>query len=510
MHRSLLTIIALIAFLVGIAAGTYFDLPYASATDWHAGKQLLVLATAGIATLIGVCLAYFGRRWPIVILISVITIGGSLGFARYEYSQPKVNAGTLAQYNDNPEKVTITGIVSEPPDTRIDHTKLTVRVMQWENALVKRTITDGSVLVKLPRVPAYAYGDELKMVGILQTPFETNEFSYKNYLARYGIDSVMYRPHVERISIGNGNLLFAALVRLRDSFEGAINRTFPEPDASFLAGLTTGSRKGIPERVTDDFNTTGLTHIVAISGYNIAMMIALAVAIVGKFVRRQWQFPFVALFVIAFTIFVGAGASVVRAAIMGLLAFFAVTIGRQYNAALAITLTAVAMVAWEPRTLLSDVSFQLSFAAVLGLMFVAPVFERWLARVPSTLAIRESLVMTLSAQVTAAPLIVFYFDRLSLIAPLANLFVAPAIPLAMALGFVATLVGWMWVPAGIGFGYFAHLILAYILWIAHSLATLPLASVDVTWFGKAAVGVYYVGLVGWLGWWHQHNNLTKN
>lgn len=443
------------SFLIGVAAGNAIDVP--------------IEYTLGVS-FIAVIITFFVRRQPVNLLLTLLIFGTSLGIARMEFDERyDAPLHPIKAMNDIKGTGTLTGIVTDDPDRRVDHTKLTLEISKWSDGIVEKNVA-GKVLVKTARLPAYTYGDALRLTGYLKAPFETEEFSYKNYLARYGIESVMYYPRIAKVSGGHGSLFFATMFRVRAAFESEIGRVFPEPSASFMAGLLTGSRRGIPDDVMAHFSATGLTHIIAISGYNIALIIALAVAIVGRFIRRQWQFPFVAIFVVLFTLFVGANPAVIRAAVMGLLAFFALTIGRQYHAGVAITGTAAAMVALTPAILFDDVSFQLSFAAVLGLMYIAPLFENVTKRIPNVFAIRESLVMTIASNIATAPLIWFHFGRLPLIAPVANLLVAPAIPLAMATGFVATVVGWMNEPLGIALGYVPHLLLAYILNVARLLA----------------------------------------
>lgn len=476
-QRSTLTVFFLLAALAGVLIGNFAVLPF----PW---------LLAGIA--LGLALAALGKRFAWVLIVGLLVMGLSVGFLRFQLSIHETNPSSLDFYNDQEERLELVGTVGAEPDRRADHAKYILEVDDGK--------TEGRVLIKVGKLPEYFYGDELKVSGQLQTPFETEEFSYRDYLDRYGIHSVMYYPRVEKISKGNGNPLFAGLFRFKQAFERKINQVFPEPHASFMAGLLIGSRRGIPASVTEDFNTTGLTHIIAISGYNIALVIAFVTGLFGSLVHRKYQFPLAAVFVVAFTLLVGANAAVVRAAIMGLLAFYALTHGRQYHAALALLLTACVMIFWNPKILLHDVSFQLSFAAVAGLMFVAPLFERWAEKIPNKFAIRESLLMTMSAQVTAVPLIVFYFDRLSLISPIANVLVAPAIPLAMLLGAIAVIAGWIFLPAGILIGFAAYGLLSYILWIAKTFAALPLASMEVGFFGIAFVGIYYVGLVGFLVW----------
>jgi len=491
--RSFLTIITLIAFLAGVGLARFFPLPL----PWLLG----ILAG-------GFLFALLLKKFPLVLILSLILVGSSIGMLRYNFAIQDNSPHPLSKFNDMEKEVSLTGEIVAEPDSRNNHTKYTLEISSWSDGIIEKQV-DGNVLIKTQKLPEYLYGDELSLRGKLQTPFETEEFNYRDYLARNGIGSVMYYPSLKKISSGNGNPILATMYRFKAAFEAKLNRIYPEPHASFMAGLLIGSRRGIPEAVMDDFNTTGLTHIIAISGYNIALVIALITGLFGSLLPRRWQFPVAFIFVVVFTLFVGANAAVIRAAIMGLLAFFALTIGRQYHAGLAIVLTAAVMILWNPFTL-QDVSFQLSFAAVLGLMFVSPLLEKYCAWIPNKFAIRESLLMTFSAQVTAVPLIVFYFARLSLISPIANVLVAPAIPLAMLLGAFSIIAGWIFLPAGILIGFLAYGLLTYILKVAEWGSQLPLASLEVNNFTFALVIIYYAVLVGFLVWKYNFEERIKD
>ncbi|MFH0833849.1 MAG: ComEC/Rec2 family competence protein [Patescibacteria group bacterium] len=487
--KSSLTIAFLVAFLLGVGLVEFFSIDF---------KILLTIFSVALV------LIFFRKKFPSILFATTILLGLVFGFARFQFAM-QADPHALAKFNDLDKKVTITGIISEEPDRRSDHAKYTIEAEKWSDGIVEKNV-NGRILLRTDLLPEYFYGDELKIFGKLEAPFETEEFSYRDYLDRYGIHSVMYRPSIEKISAHNRNRIFEWLFAFKKSFEQKINQIFPEPAASLEAGLLIGSRRGIPDSVLQDFNTTGLTHIIAISGYNISLVIAFITALFGSFVPRRFQFPLAIIFVTAFTLLVGAGPAVVRASIMGLLAFFALTHGRQYHVGLAFVLTAAVMVFWNPKILLHDVSFQLSFAAVAGLLFVGPLLEKYFAKIPNKFAIRESLLLTLSAQVTAVPLIVFYFARLSIVAPLANLLVAPAIPLAMLLGFIAVGVGAIFLPAGLLIGFAAYGLLEYILFVTEKLAAIPFASFAVTNFSIAMVVIYYLALAGFLIW---KNHLSK-
>ena len=330
LKKSALTISFFAASLVGVGFAKFFTVD---------SEILLAVFVAALA------LVFFRKKFPPILLATFILLGLVVGFARFQFAASE-DPHALVRFNDLDKKIELVGIISEEPDRRRDHAKYTLEISKWSDEITEKNVT-GRVLLKMNLLPEYFYGDELKIRGKMKTPFESEEFNYREYLDRFGIGSVMYFPGVEKISADNRNPIFAVLFAFKKSFENKINQIFPEPAASLEAGLLIGSRRGIPDDVLDDFNTTGLTHIIAISGYNISLVIAFITAIFGSFVPRKIQFPLAVVFVVAFTLLVGAGPAVVRAAIMGLLAFFALTSGRQYSVALAFIFTAAAMVFLE-------------------------------------------------------------------------------------------------------------------------------------------------------------------
>jgi len=153
------------------------------------------------------------------------------------------------------------------------------------------------------------------------------------------------------------------------------------------------------------------------------------------------------------------------------------------------------MLIWNPKYLWYDAGFQLSFLAVLGLTELSPHLDRLFQRVPKILGIREALQMTIAAQLTAVPLIVVLFGQLSLVAPIANVLVAPAIPPAMLFGFIGTILSTIWFPLGQLFAFLAWACLQWIVIVATALAYVPFASVETPAVGTMLVVLYYGGLV---------------
>lgn len=388
----------------------------------------------------------------------------------------------LMAFHNEDAFVTVEGVVSDYPDVREDRIKLLVVVDRFEGQE-----TEGVALVTVNRYPEYQYGDRLLFEGTLTAPHEFDDFSYRNYLRRYGVDSVMYTPRVSLIQAAEERARWwdwrEWVFRLKVHVEARLNRLLIEPHASFSAGLLLGSRRGIPPRIMEDFNTSGLTHIIAISGYNITLII---VFVSGLFqsLSRKWQTLLATGVIGVFVVLVGGTAAVVRSAIMGVLGLWAVWFGRRSEVTRLLALTAAGMTLWNPFILVDDVGFQLSFAATCGLIYMTPSVERglqWLGvydTIPEALSIREALVTTLAAQTLAVPIIIVSFGRFSLIAPLANVAAVSLIPVAMALSFGALLVSYLWWEGGLLVSYVAWFFLEAIIQIAHWSAMIPFASID--------------------------------
>lgn len=343
----------------------------------------------------------------------------------------------------------------------------------------------GKTLVIANRYPRYDFGECFVVSGFQQYPEKIDDFEYDKYLARYDLYSVVYKANLVKTANRKGNFVLLYLYKWKQLFEERLERVFAEPHGSFMAGLILGSRRGIPNHLMEDFNTTGLTHIIAISGYNITLIVVIVGAFLG-FLERRKRVLVSIIFIVFFVIFVGGSAAVVRAAVMGVISLVALFYGREYFVVNALVIAAFLMNLWNPKILVYDVGFQLSFLATCGLIFVSPLIEKYFKWVPDFFGMRESVLMTMSAQIAALPVIVYNFGRLSLISPVANLFVLPFIPLAMLFGFFAV---------GIrAIGFLGYLVLELIIFFVHFFALFKFASINIEWFSWWMMGGYYLFL----------------
>lgn len=225
---------------------------------------------------------------------------------------------------------------------------------------------------------------------------------------------------------------------LRVYVERALSESIPEPVSSLATGFLVGGSSNLPNKVIEDFRTLSLSHILAVSGYNVTIIATIATSILITFLKRKSSVIYACLLVIFFCFVAGLSASVVRAGIMGCLTLAASVSNRFISPNRTILLAAGFMSIHNPLVIIYDIGFQLSFLAVIGLLYLAPFLQEQFKRI-NYLGIGDSLATTISAQVMVLPLIGYYFGSLSILGIVANLLVTPLIPYVMALSSLAIL-----------------------------------------------------------------------
>ena len=482
-----------VAWLLGIAAAQTIGAP------WQVWPVL------GLAALLTWLL---WRDHPLVRQIGACGLAFVLGAGRLLWATPRFDAHSLATYNDI-GWVSVEGVVIGEPDERETYTNLRLRAERLTLPDGTEIPVNGLALVKADRYPPHQYGDRLQVEGLLETPPVFDSFSYREYLARQGVYTLMRRVRVTRLAENQANVLLYHLFRFKRSAQSTIARLLPEPQAALLTGILLGIETGIPADLMDDFAATGTTHIIAISGFNITIIAGIFSGLSRRLFgsrRAVW----VAIGGVAlYTIFVGGSAAVLRAALMGMLYLWGRHLGRATFAPVSLAAAAIGMTALSPYTLW-DVGFQLSFAATIGLvLYTDPLeqaTERFLARFTSPGRARqivgllsEALLVTLAAQVTTTPIILHYFGRLSLVTLLTNLLILPVQQWVMIFGGIAMLIGLLFLPAGQVVGWIAWLFLTYTIEMVRLTARVPYASVPVEMEGWMVWGYY--ACLATLTWW---------
>ena len=333
----------------------------------------------------------------------------------------------------------------------------------------------------LPRYPPVVIGDVIRFTGSLE-PAST-EGGFGEFLARSGIEWTTRVRSLERVG-GDGSPV-AALEGIRRQVAEMITRALPEPQAGLAAAMMIGLRDLVARDVAADFRASGLSHVVAISGWHICLLAAVVSATLGGLPRRQRSLVVLAA-ICSYSILAGASPSILRAAVMASVVLLARESGRAGQAPTALALTCFGLIVFEPMTV-TDIGFQLSVAATAGLLVWSRGLGEWLGvRLPRRAPrwFLEALAVSLAAQAATLPLIFYHFATLSLVAPLANLLVAPLVAPAMLLTVVALAAGGL-IGLGMPALLFAPLTLVgavgigAMIGVAHTTAALPFATLTI-------------------------------
>lgn len=271
------------------------------------------------------------RRFHLPVPIFTLILALSLGGLRFWIAQPDLDdPGHIASYNHTDTVYEVEAMLLAPPDARETRADLRLRAeslrsLDDENLVKVR----GDLLATSWDLQDWRYGDRLRLEGILEEPPEGEEFSYRQYLARQGIFTTMQPTEIVLLERDQGNPILAVIYAFKQCALATLYRIYPDPEASLIAGIMLGVESGIPEDVERAFQDSGTAHIVAISGFNNAIISGLLVALF-----RRWLGCFrgavVAFMGIAFyTVLDGAAASVLRTALMGGLTLLTYQLGRR-------------------------------------------------------------------------------------------------------------------------------------------------------------------------------------
>ncbi len=407
--------------------------------------------------------------------------------------EKQIKAGDLAAHNG--EKVSFVGRVCEEAEVDIKSRRLTV-------------CAGGKVLITTILYPAYNYGDFLKISGELEAPPVLEDFDYESYLARYGVYSLLYYPKIEAAAgvLSGRQKAYHTLLRFKWRLKNLLDRNLAEPEAGLAGALLLGYRRSVERSDLDLFARVGISHLIAISGTHITILSALIINFfLALGLSRRWVLRVVFAFLIFYPIITGLAASAVRSALMGGLALLAVSYGRKANMTNALVSSAALMLLFNPRILRADVGFQLSFAAVLAIIYLYPLGQKVIRRLlagkgrssrwkKALQVALETLNLTLVCQIAILPIALINFKQLSLIAPLTNLLLLWSFPFILTALLASLCLSALIPPLGPFFFLPAYLGLKFIFILSDLLARPSWAAVQIRGFNWWWGGLYYLFL----------------
>ena len=463
-----------LSFGAGIFLSSFFTIP-----KW----LVLLFLLAGVS--FSLFFLFFLPKKKILAVIGLCLVLLVIGIWRHSQVESGIKNNELGKFNDLDQKITLIGTVCAEPDVRDKNTKLTIKPKEIKFENGSRTI-EGKVLVSANRYPEYQYNDTLKIFGKLKTPHIFENFNYKDYLAKDGIYSVIYYPKIELIGKNDGELfsvVFAKILGFKNKLRNSIYQNLSPPQSTILGAMILGDKTRLSTQLKEKLNIAGVRHITAVSGMHVAiLMVLLMILLISLGFWRKQALCLTLIFIILFIVMTGLQTSAIRAGIMGGLFIFAQYLGRLNTSSRAIIFAAAVMLAINPLLLRLDVGFQLSFLAMLGIIYLMPIFQNWLRIIPAKF-LRDILSMTLAAQVFTLPILIYNFGYMSLVAPLTNILIVPLLPFVLGLGFLFGLTGMLLPFLGWLFSLPCWLFLTYVILIIDRFSGLPFASLtlQISW-----------------------------
>lgn len=432
----------------------------------------------GLSLSIFLLYLFLGKQ-KTILLVSLGILAFSFGLLRFDVRA--LNTGDSILDAKLEKQVTLEGVIITEPDERERSTRLTVKLKTLNGEALS-----SKALVITERFPRFQYGDRVTLEGIITQPanFESasgREFNYVSFLEKDGIFYTLFFPSVTLLSSEHGHPVKSVLFTIKRTFLRSVEQFIPEPHVSLLGGLLVGAKQSLGDELTEKFRKTGIIHIVVLSGYNVTI-VAEAIMRFFSFLPRMAGISLGAFSIVLFAILTGASATIVRASIMALLVILARATERTYAITRALFLAGFFMVLHNPMIVLFDPSFQLSFLATIGLIYLAPQIERYFKLVPSRWKLREFATATIATQLFVLPLLLYMMGEMSLVALPVNLLILGFIPVTMLFGFLTGIIGFIPGVLAMPFGFVTQLFLSYELFVVDIFSAIPFAAVAIPVF----------------------------
>lgn len=479
-RKSKIFFVGNLAFILGIAALSVLP-------AWVTDYRFYFFALA-IIFLVFTVIFWGNPRLRIIGLLIVLFL---LGSWRYSLSSA-IDQNNISRYQG--QNTSFIGLIAKEPEVKLDKQKLVVRTESI--SLSKNNYqnkTDGLVLIFTELYPNYKYGDQLTVNCRLQKPEPFGEFDYERYLSRYDIYTICYYPQIKISDRGLGNPIYNFIFKVKDNVRQVVARNLPAPESDLALGIILGDTNGFGQDLQSAFSRSGLSHLTAVSGMNITLIAALVMNILFFCgFNRRWAFYFSIGALVIYVMLVGAPASALRAGLMGFLVLWALHLGRMNKSVNALFLTVSLLLLWNPKLLMADIGFQLSFLAMASIIYLYPViniiFDK--LKIPPSRGLRDAVSLSLSAQIFTAPVIAYNFFQISLVSLLANVMVVWACSALMILIMVALVLAII-KPLGVFFFLPVLALAKYTIWVARWSSGLPWATITLDYFSPLWLVLYY-------------------
>ncbi|MDD5551950.1 MAG: ComEC/Rec2 family competence protein [Candidatus Pacebacteria bacterium] len=446
-----------IAFLFGTFLASFFTPNFIF--------YLLFLVTGFI-----IFIVFYKRKLAIIGLCLLVFLFGAFWQEKFE-SEIFPTEKDIHYYN-NKGKFSVEGIILKELQNKEKSIEATIKVERVGEKVVK-----GNLLAFLEVGSKVKYGDKILLKEEIKEPENfTPEFNYKEYLRGKRIYSLMFYPEIKVLSSNHGNSVLSIIFLFKEQLKERA-KILPTPEGAILSAITLGDKSRLSDNFKEKLSVSGLSHIVAISGMHIMIILGIFLfffLFLGFWRREATIFSLILLFF--YILLIGMSSSAIRAGIMGIFLYIGWAIGRLSRSVRSIVFAATAMVILNPLILARDVGFQLSFLAALGIIFLLPIFEKWLKAENSE--IKKLICLTLAAQVLCLPVLIFNFGKIPVLAPISNILVVPFLPTLLISGFLFLTLALFSPYLAIYLSFVLKIIFSFVVFVVNFISSLPVATIS--------------------------------
>lgn len=464
-----------IIFVLGVAAGITIGFVSLFATE-------MIVAAIVLALIQGVILLvskYWKREshvedMRLSLFVVLFCVGVTVGALRVQFIEekiPYVCESTCA----------FDATIISSPETKGTYQVFTVRPADLPaQAGIEAVMYD--VQIRAPLYPRFKIGETLRVEGkallpsIIMPHDGEKTFDYVSYLHTKNIGSEVMFPSIEVVD-SEAHSIQEYLGRWKEDLIVRLSLYVSSPASALSSGMLFGD-SSMSKELTQTFRISGLSHIVVLSGFNIAIVIT-SILFVFMFVPLVMRIALASFFVIMFVMMVGGEASVMRATAMAFIGLLATLLGRAYVARQALVISFLAIILYEPQALRADASLHLSFLATAGIVYASAPLEKMLQKYMKNNYMLSLFTTTLAAYFATLPYIMYTFGTVSLYALIANILVLPLIPITMLLSFIVVCMSYLPAQAGMFvsvIGFVDTLASNIILFVARTVEALPFSN----------------------------------
>jgi len=467
----------------------------------YLSKSYLFVAISVFVLLISISIFYAGIK-TMAVLAAVSLLFYCIGAFEYLYVE-NMNMSKFMNYAG--KEVEIYGYIDSEPDIKANRVSYIIKTSEIsdsgeskavEGRILFTTLNDNSGNI-------FEYGRKMKITGILNLPSGRRNpggFDFRQYLAKSGISATVFATpgNINPGTLQQSGLFGRTGLFLRKKIVDIINRSLPEEQAGLMNGMLIGYREGMTKSVQQAFSDAGLSHLMAVSGMNVAFIVFPLAFVFRKLqIGKKISNSFIICVLLLFIYITGFSPSVLRAVIMGIILLAGEMIYREPDVYTSISFAAIILLLYNPYNLF-DIGFQLSFAATFSLVLLYKNFKEFInfKFMPDIAA--DVLAATMAAQVGVLPIVVYYFNKISLVSVFSNLLVVPLVQVITIFGALMVLLGGINIIFSQLLGYINCTFLSFVLFVTKISASLPMSVIKVVTPSIPVILSYYAAAIFFL------------